>query len=136
MFTGWTIMGLHVFRARHKGVNCNFPLYFLELINFIFFCSSESPLLWMRADPEMEYLAEIHFNQPIQMWVRMKACTIFVSILPCFLALYSFLLSFKPARSWFLVWLSTNALEKAKWGVTQDGIEEEHSKTENPTSKI
>ncbi|XP_062158024.1 transcription initiation factor TFIID subunit 2 isoform X2 [Alnus glutinosa] len=32
--------------------------------------SSESPLLWMRADPEMEYLAEIHFNQPIQMWIN------------------------------------------------------------------
>lgn len=34
------------------------------------FCSTESPLLWLRADPEMEYLAEIHFNQPVQMWVR------------------------------------------------------------------
>lgn len=32
--------------------------------------SMESPLLWMRADPEMEYLAEIHFNQPIQMWIN------------------------------------------------------------------
>jgi len=32
--------------------------------------SLESPLSWIRADPEMEYLAEIHFNQPIQMWVR------------------------------------------------------------------
>ncbi|XP_040997720.1 transcription initiation factor TFIID subunit 2 [Juglans microcarpa x Juglans regia] len=32
--------------------------------------SSESPLLWMRADPEMEYLAEIHFNQPLQMWIN------------------------------------------------------------------
>ncbi|PON86522.1 Coatomer beta subunit [Trema orientale] len=30
--------------------------------------SMESPLLWMRADPEMEYLADIHFSQPIQMW--------------------------------------------------------------------
>ncbi|XP_062116921.1 transcription initiation factor TFIID subunit 2 isoform X3 [Humulus lupulus] len=30
--------------------------------------SMDSPLLWMRADPELEYLAEIHFNQPIQMW--------------------------------------------------------------------
>lgn len=36
------------------------------------FCSSESPLLWLRVDPEMEYLAEIHFNQPVQMWVRMN----------------------------------------------------------------
>lgn len=26
----------------------------------------------MRADPEMEYLAEIHFNQPVQMWVRKR----------------------------------------------------------------
>jgi hypothetical protein len=43
----------------------------------------------MRADPEMEYLAEIHVNQPIQMWVRMKACTIFVIILPCLSALYT-----------------------------------------------
>ncbi|KAM6569313.1 hypothetical protein CsatB_017298 [Cannabis sativa] len=32
--------------------------------------SMDSPLLWMRADPEMEYLAEIHFNQPIQMWIN------------------------------------------------------------------
>ncbi|KAF8407865.1 hypothetical protein HHK36_007002 [Tetracentron sinense] len=30
----------------------------------------ESPLLWLRADPEMEYLAEIHFNQPVQMWIN------------------------------------------------------------------
>lgn len=34
---------------------------------------TESPLLWVRADPEMEYLAEIHFNQPLKMWVRMVA---------------------------------------------------------------
>lgn len=39
------------------------------LYSFILF-SSDSPLLWLRADPEMEYLAEIHFNQPVQMWVR------------------------------------------------------------------
>ncbi|KAF7838614.1 transcription initiation factor TFIID subunit 2 isoform X1 [Senna tora] len=32
--------------------------------------STESPLLWIRADPEMEYLAEIHFNQPVQMWIN------------------------------------------------------------------
>ncbi|XP_012092957.1 transcription initiation factor TFIID subunit 2 isoform X2 [Jatropha curcas] len=32
--------------------------------------SLESPLLWIRADPEMEYLAEIHFNQPVQMWIN------------------------------------------------------------------
>ncbi|PKI70371.1 hypothetical protein CRG98_009251 [Punica granatum] len=32
--------------------------------------SSESPLLWVRADPEMEYLAEIHLNQPVQMWIN------------------------------------------------------------------
>ncbi|CAK7349783.1 unnamed protein product [Dovyalis caffra] len=32
--------------------------------------SLESPLSWIRADPEMEYLAEIHFNQPIQMWIN------------------------------------------------------------------
>lgn len=32
--------------------------------------STESPLLWVRADPEMEYLAEIHFNQPLQMWIN------------------------------------------------------------------
>ncbi|KAI3471792.1 hypothetical protein Pfo_028445 [Paulownia fortunei] len=31
---------------------------------------SESPLLWLRADPEMEYLAEVHFNQPVQMWIN------------------------------------------------------------------
>ncbi|XP_055962233.1 transcription initiation factor TFIID subunit 2 isoform X2 [Mercurialis annua] len=32
--------------------------------------SLESPLLWIRADPEMEYLAAIQFNQPIQMWIN------------------------------------------------------------------
>uniref|UniRef100_A0A7N0ZVB9 Transcription initiation factor TFIID subunit 2 n=1 Tax=Kalanchoe fedtschenkoi TaxID=63787 RepID=A0A7N0ZVB9_KALFE len=32
--------------------------------------NAESPLLWLRADPEMEYLAEIHFNQPVQMWIN------------------------------------------------------------------
>ncbi|KAL6507752.1 hypothetical protein OROGR_023947 [Orobanche gracilis] len=32
--------------------------------------NSESPLLWLCADPEMEYLAEIHFNQPVQMWIN------------------------------------------------------------------
>ncbi|KAL9273331.1 Transcription initiation factor TFIID subunit 2-like protein [Drosera capensis] len=32
--------------------------------------SAESPLLWLRADPLMEYLAEIHFNQPVQMWIN------------------------------------------------------------------
>ncbi|GAB2300049.1 hypothetical protein Dimus_034090 [Dionaea muscipula] len=32
--------------------------------------SAESPLLWLRADPVMEYLAEIHFNQPVQMWIN------------------------------------------------------------------
>ncbi|KAG0458297.1 hypothetical protein HPP92_023454 [Vanilla planifolia] len=39
--------------------------------------SSDSPLLWIRVDPEMEYLAEIHFHQPVQMWafwrVRIEA---------------------------------------------------------------
>ncbi|KAL6559167.1 hypothetical protein OROHE_006536 [Orobanche hederae] len=32
--------------------------------------NSESPLLWVCADPEMEYLAEVHFNQPVQMWIN------------------------------------------------------------------
>ncbi|KAL8140263.1 hypothetical protein V2J09_006284 [Rumex salicifolius] len=32
--------------------------------------STESPLLWLRADPQMEYLAEIHFYQPVQMWIN------------------------------------------------------------------
>lgn len=32
--------------------------------------NAESPLLWLRADPEMEYLAEIHFSQPVQMWIN------------------------------------------------------------------
>ncbi|CAM8974118.1 unnamed protein product [Rhodiola kirilowii] len=32
--------------------------------------NTESPLLWLRADPEMEYLAEIYFNQPVQMWIN------------------------------------------------------------------
>lgn len=32
--------------------------------------NSDSPLLWLKADPEMEYLAEVHFNQPVQMWIN------------------------------------------------------------------
>ncbi|KAL6994921.1 Transcription initiation factor TFIID subunit 2 [Sarracenia purpurea var. burkii] len=32
--------------------------------------NADSPLLWLRADPEMEYLAEINFNQPVQMWIN------------------------------------------------------------------
>ncbi|KAK1314144.1 hypothetical protein QJS10_CPA06g02183 [Acorus calamus] len=30
----------------------------------------DSPLLWVRVDPEMEYLAEIDFHQPVQMWIN------------------------------------------------------------------
>lgn len=33
-------------------------------------CGTESPLLWIRADPEMEYLADIHIYQPVQMWIN------------------------------------------------------------------
>ncbi|XP_047327901.1 transcription initiation factor TFIID subunit 2-like isoform X2 [Impatiens glandulifera] len=29
-----------------------------------------SQFFWLRADPEMEYLAEIHFYQPVQMWLN------------------------------------------------------------------
>ncbi|KAF8657673.1 hypothetical protein HU200_059828 [Digitaria exilis] len=32
--------------------------------------SMDSPLQWIRVDPEMEYLAEIHFHQPAQMWIN------------------------------------------------------------------
>ncbi|CAM0951320.1 unnamed protein product [Alopecurus aequalis] len=32
--------------------------------------SMDAPLLWIRVDPEMEYLAEVHFHQPIQMWIN------------------------------------------------------------------
>ncbi|XP_062199068.1 transcription initiation factor TFIID subunit 2-like [Phragmites australis] len=32
--------------------------------------SIDSPLLWIRVDPEMEYLAEVHFYQPVQMWIN------------------------------------------------------------------
>nr|CAB3453354.1 unnamed protein product [Digitaria exilis] len=32
--------------------------------------SVDSPLQWIRVDPEMEYLAEIHFHQPVQMWIN------------------------------------------------------------------
>ncbi|KAG5536294.1 hypothetical protein RHGRI_023916 [Rhododendron griersonianum] len=44
------------------------PKEFDKCVNM--FCSADSPLLWLRADPEMEYLAEINFNQPIQMWIN------------------------------------------------------------------
>lgn len=30
----------------------------------------DSPLLWVRVDPEMEYLAEIDFHQPVPMWIN------------------------------------------------------------------
>ena len=43
--------------------------------------SSDSPLLWLRADPEMEYLAEIHFNQPVQMWVSLERSSLLVALL-------------------------------------------------------
>ena len=53
-----------------------FPLAFYSFLPFILYltyiadmCSVDSPLLWIRVDPEMEYLAEIHFHQPVQMWV-------------------------------------------------------------------
>ncbi|XP_068655195.1 transcription initiation factor TFIID subunit 2 [Aristolochia californica] len=32
--------------------------------------SVESPLLWIKVDPEMEYLAEVNFHQPVQMWIN------------------------------------------------------------------
>eukprot|EP00250_Pteridium_aquilinum_P006300 c16246_g1_i1 orf=741-4946(+) len=32
--------------------------------------SIESPLLWLRADPQMEYLADIQLQQPEQMWIN------------------------------------------------------------------
>lgn len=31
--------------------------------------SLESPLLWIRGDPELEYLAELNLLQPEHMWV-------------------------------------------------------------------
>ncbi|KAK3020055.1 hypothetical protein RJ639_002770 [Escallonia herrerae] len=48
--------------------------------------NADSPLLWLRADPEMEYLAEIHFNQTIQMWVRMTSRFVLLesSVIPTF----------------------------------------------------
>lgn len=53
--------------------------------------SVESPLLWLRADPEMEYLAEIHFHQPVQMWVRLNFVihNIFIGRLHVFLFIIS-----------------------------------------------
>ncbi|ESQ27774.1 hypothetical protein EUTSA_v10018013mg [Eutrema salsugineum] len=32
--------------------------------------SIESPLAWIKVDPEMEYIAEVHLHQPLQMWVN------------------------------------------------------------------
>jgi transcription initiation factor TFIID subunit 2 len=29
----------------------------------------ESPLLWLRVDPEMEYLVDIQIHQHVQMWI-------------------------------------------------------------------
>ena len=30
--------------------------------------NTESPSSWLKVDPEIEYLAEIHINQPAQKW--------------------------------------------------------------------
>lgn len=41
---------------------------------YVFFPDSlESPLLWIRGDPELEYLAELNLVQTEHMWV----CVIF-----------------------------------------------------------
>ena len=63
--------------TRSRFVNFLFLSSFgCVVISFLHFSlsysSTESPLLWIRADPDMEYLAEVHFNQPVQMWVRMR----------------------------------------------------------------
>jgi hypothetical protein len=50
----------------------------------------DSPLLWIRVDPEMEYLAEIHFHQPVQMWVRATNLP-YINIIFCWLATILFL---------------------------------------------
>ena len=39
------------------------------LMKVSFTCSLESPLLWIRGDPELEYLAELNLLQPEHMWV-------------------------------------------------------------------
>lgn len=36
--------------------------------------SLESPLLWIRGDPELEYLAELNLLQPEHMWVCLNNC--------------------------------------------------------------
>nr|XP_043639967.1 transcription initiation factor TFIID subunit 2 isoform X1 [Erigeron canadensis] len=52
--------------SKHDGSDDN-----VDTITFVDMRSSiDSPLQWLRADPEMEYLAEIHFNQPVQMWIN------------------------------------------------------------------
>lgn len=40
-----------------------------SLLSVLLACSLESPLLWLRGDPELEYLAELNLIQPEHMWV-------------------------------------------------------------------
>lgn len=59
--------------SMHVSLPFNQSYYVLLLTLYQYgYCSSDSPLLWLRADPEMEYLAEVHFKQPVQMWVSVK----------------------------------------------------------------
>lgn len=39
------------------------------VVCYCVFGSLESPLLWIRGDPELEYLAELNLRQPEPMWV-------------------------------------------------------------------
>ena len=52
-------------------------LRFIVLLQYIHICiysaSLESPLLWLRADPELEYLAELNLLQPEHMWVGLHS---------------------------------------------------------------
>ncbi|XP_020226411.1 transcription initiation factor TFIID subunit 2 [Cajanus cajan] len=51
--------------VKHDGSDDNVDVPSIDMRS-----NTESPLLWIRADPDMEYLAEVHFNQPVQMWIN------------------------------------------------------------------
>uniref|UniRef100_A0A0D9XDL3 Transcription initiation factor TFIID subunit 2 n=1 Tax=Leersia perrieri TaxID=77586 RepID=A0A0D9XDL3_9ORYZ len=58
------------FQKTKKGSKPDGPDENIDASNQENRASMDAPLLWIRVDPEMEYLAEIHFHQPVLMWIN------------------------------------------------------------------
>ena len=76
-FMLYTAMTSTKFMSYTAITDCFFSVFHMWLLSlsfrqFLCYGVTEPTLLWIRADPDMEYLAEVHFNQPVQMWVRIK----------------------------------------------------------------